>query len=315
MNHYELLLGLRAIQSLSASAAYAISFGVVADVCVPSERGRMLGPVSIALNLGACIGPVLGNGKKRASLQKWERTWLRIVMWLTTFDLPGKPGRRAPGTDQGLSEGGLEKEETSASPKLLSRLQVGNPLTCLGIIFHLDTFFVLWMHGSFYTVDFSLVAALPDIYKQIYHFNELQIGLRFERVSGQARPSPRQRLAVARFHVRPHWIRLGCTLSCPRINLADMQFMQGFWGTCFYTIYNTFLVDVFPQSPSTAAAASITRCAIAAAGVAVLQPQLDATGRGWYFTVLGLWSGSFGGAVLWCIKKEQRDGLEKAATG
>jgi len=75
--------------------------------------------------------------------------------------------------------------------------------------------------------------------------------------------------------------------------LLILQFMQGFWGTCFYTAYNTLLVDVFPESPSTAAAAaSITRCAMAAAGVAVLQPLLDAAGRGWFFTVLGLWSGS-----------------------
>jgi len=81
--------------------------------------------------------------------------------------------------------------------------------------------------------------------------------------------------------------------------------MQGFWGTCFYTAYNTLLVDVFPESPSTAAAAaSITRCAMAAAGVAVLQPLLDAAGRGWFFTVLGLWSGSFGVVAVWYIKNK-----------
>lgn len=31
-------------------------------MCVPSERGSMIGPVSIALNLGACIGPVIVGG-------------------------------------------------------------------------------------------------------------------------------------------------------------------------------------------------------------------------------------------------------------
>ncbi|KAJ3580319.1 hypothetical protein NPX13_g234 [Xylaria arbuscula] len=58
---YAVLLIIRAIQSLGASAAYAISFGVVADLCPPSERGRMLGPISMALNLGACVGPVAGG--------------------------------------------------------------------------------------------------------------------------------------------------------------------------------------------------------------------------------------------------------------
>ncbi|KAI0427768.1 hypothetical protein F5Y09DRAFT_22237 [Xylaria sp. FL1042] len=58
---YAALLVLRAIQSLGASAAYAISFGVVADLCPPSERGCMLGPISMALNLRACVGPVAGG--------------------------------------------------------------------------------------------------------------------------------------------------------------------------------------------------------------------------------------------------------------
>jgi MFS family permease len=86
--------------------------------------------------------------------------------------------------------------------------------------------------------------------------------------------------------------------------LLVLQFVQGFWGTCFYTIYNTLLVDVFPESPSTAAAAaSITRCAMAAAGVAVLQPLLNALGRGWYFTILGIWSGLFGALAVWFIRR------------
>jgi MFS family permease len=86
--------------------------------------------------------------------------------------------------------------------------------------------------------------------------------------------------------------------------LLVLQFVQGFWGICFYTIYNTLLVDVFPESPSTAAAAaSITRCAMAAAGVAVLQPLLNALGRGWYFTILGIWSGLFGALAVWFIRR------------
>ncbi|KIY00052.1 uncharacterized protein Z520_04690 [Fonsecaea multimorphosa CBS 102226] len=382
-NHYGILLGLRAIQSLGASAAYAISFGVIAHVCVPSERGRMLGPVSMALNLGACIGPVVGgwvayssgsfawifwtlvivgglllflvgtflpetarslvgNGEKRAGLPVWEWTWLRIIMRLTSIYLPRKNPEHTRGAGRGSSRGQLDQEKPSTYPALLSRLQVGNPLTCLRIIFHLDTFFVLWMHGSFYTVDYSLVAAIPDIYKQIYHFNELQIGLTYlprgigiivggycigkvmdfnykatakkinwniDRVSGDDLGE----FPIERARARGSgWLLLVST--CGLIGygwavhyhvhvsvLLILQFMQGFWGTCFYTVYNTLLVDVFSQSPSTAAAAaSITRCAMAAAGVAVLQPLLDAAGRGWYFTVLGLWSGSFGGVALWC---------------
>lgn len=42
--NYVVLLVVRAFQSLGASAAYAIAFGVVADVCTQSERGRMRRP-------------------------------------------------------------------------------------------------------------------------------------------------------------------------------------------------------------------------------------------------------------------------------
>ena len=62
---------------------------------------------------------------------------------------------------------------------------------------------------------------------------------------------------------------------------------------------------MFPESPSTAAAAaSITRCAMSAAGVAVLQPLLVALGRGWYFTILGIWSGVFGCMAVFLIRSK-----------
>lgn len=55
------LASLRALQSLGASATYSIAFGVVADVCLPRDRGRILGPIGMALNLGTCIGPIIGG--------------------------------------------------------------------------------------------------------------------------------------------------------------------------------------------------------------------------------------------------------------
>ncbi|KAL8702140.1 MAG: hypothetical protein Q9224_000144 [Gallowayella concinna] len=58
---YAGLLVLRALQSLGASAVLAIAYGVVADLCVPSERGAMQGLVMGAANLAVCIGPVVGG--------------------------------------------------------------------------------------------------------------------------------------------------------------------------------------------------------------------------------------------------------------
>ncbi|OBT73583.1 hypothetical protein VF21_07668 [Pseudogymnoascus sp. 05NY08] len=58
---YSGLLVLRALQSLGASAVLSHSYGVVADVAKPSERGKMRGPIGAIGNLGVCIGPIVGD--------------------------------------------------------------------------------------------------------------------------------------------------------------------------------------------------------------------------------------------------------------
>jgi MFS family permease len=381
---YGALLALRALQSIGASAAFAVSYGVVADVCVPSARGRMLGPLSMALNLGACVGPVIGGGVAFTSgSSKWVfwalvivgAVLLMVVAWL----LP-ETARSVVGNGEGRKDSswwqeslwnlgrqrlgskseektrneiatheprfGIEDGHLASRPNFRRRFRIRSPLACLLIIFHYDTFLALWMHGSFYAVDYSMVAAIPDICKDIYHFNELQIGLSYlprgagiiiggycngrtmdynyrltakkigwtvDKVAGDnLRNFP---IEQARSR-GSYWLLLISTATLTGYGwavtehsnfsvLLVLQFIQGFWGTCIYTIYNTLLVDVSPESPSTAAAAaSITRCAMAAAGVAILQPLLDKLGRGWYFTILGIWSGVSGALAVWLIRRK-----------
>ncbi|PTB62268.1 hypothetical protein BBK36DRAFT_1145059 [Trichoderma citrinoviride] len=265
-NNYAVLLVLRAIQSLGASAAYAISFGIVADVCESSDRGRMLGPISMALNLGACVGPVVGG----------------VVAY------------------------------TSKS-YVSTMLKMANLLACLRIIFYRDTFLALWIHGSFYTVDYSFVAAVPDIYKDAYGYNDLQLGLTYlprgvgiivgsyctgkmmdanyravkratgrtddggSRITGDDLLTFPVELARTRFSLHLLVISTATIIGygwaverdAPAAVLLVLQFIQGFWGTAFYTTYGALVVDGFPERPGTAAAAtSLTRCAMAAAGVA-----------------------------------------------
>jgi MFS family permease len=372
------LLVLRAIQSLGASAAFAVSYGVVADVCVPSERGRMLGPVSMALNLGACVGPVVGgavawtsgnyewvfwtlvivgmtlwvfvglflpetaralvgSGSPEAERRWWEESWLIVVKrWL--FDRKEKAETKAR-SDENAGD-------VPARKPIREQWRFLNPLTCLRVMFHRDTVFVLWMQGSFYVVDYTVVAAMPDIFSNIYHFNELQVGLTYiprgigiiaggysagklmdynyktvarkigwkvDKVAGD----DLLHFPIERTRARGSYsllilstaVLLGYGWSVTKhAHLAIvlvLQFMQGFSGAVFYNIYNALLVDVFPESPSTAAAAaSIVRCAMAAAGVAILQPLLDALDRGWYFTILGIWSGSCGALAVLVIQKK-----------
>ena len=63
INHHSYvgLLVLRALQNFGASAVLAVAYGVIADICVPAERGSMQGPALGAANLAVCIGPILGG--------------------------------------------------------------------------------------------------------------------------------------------------------------------------------------------------------------------------------------------------------------
>jgi MFS family permease len=58
---YALLLVLRALQSLGASSVLSVCYGTISDICVPAQRGKMLGPMMVAGNVGTCIGPIVGG--------------------------------------------------------------------------------------------------------------------------------------------------------------------------------------------------------------------------------------------------------------
>lgn len=384
-NSYAVLIVLRALQSLGASAAFAVSYGVVADVCVPAERGKMVGPVSMALNLGTCVGPivggwvayrskeynwvfwflvivgaillvavavflpetarnVVGNGSVIAR-RWWERTW-GTFLW----DCSKRTLRREMRDEK--KEAGIksnrpdesEGENVSTAATRAKRLNMPNPLSSLRILFWKDAASILWLHGSFYMIDYSIQTSIPSSYKDIYDFNELQIGLSYlprgagiilgGYVNGKLmdrnykttakkigltididRGDDLDNFPIEKARTRGSWYLLG-TLTCALIGYGwaleqrshvniplVLQFIQGLLGTCIYTISNTLLVDVFPESPSTAAAAaSITRCALAAVGVAIVQPLVSALGRGWYFTTLGLVTGGAGSLAVWTIR-------------
>ncbi|KAL2016773.1 hypothetical protein VTK56DRAFT_2986 [Thermocarpiscus australiensis] len=77
-----------------------------------------------------------------------------------------------------------------------------------------------------------------------------------------------------------------------RVHPAVPLLLQACLGcrcTTLHQTYSALIVDVFPHAPGTAAASNnITRCALAAAAVAVLDPLVGALGYGWVFTLLGL---------------------------
>lgn len=68
-----------------------------------------------------------------------------------------------------------------------------------------------------------------------------------------------------------------------------LQFIVGFAVTGVFNVCNTYIVDVYPEdSASASASVSITRCLLAAGGVAVVEPLRRAVGPGWTFTIIAI---------------------------
>lgn len=56
-------------------------------------------------------------------------------------------------------------------------LRFPNPFDCIKLIFHKDVGLVLFCNALIYTVFYCVTASTATLFAQIYHFNELQIGL------------------------------------------------------------------------------------------------------------------------------------------
>ncbi|KAK7739974.1 hypothetical protein SLS53_005568 [Cytospora paraplurivora] len=68
-----------------------------------------------------------------------------------------------------------------------------------------------------------------------------------------------------------------------------LTFVMALFLTACYNSMNLLLVDLYPNSPSTASAANnLTRCLMAAGASAVIEPMIHAMGIGWAYTFVAL---------------------------
>lgn len=201
-NSYSVLLGLRALQSVGGSATPTIAYGIVADLAVTSERGRMLGPMLSFCNGISAVGPVIGGAVAQSTgAYKWVFLSLCIVglvcLVLVGFTLPetaravvGDGSAESPRLSKlWLTEDILMKYGT-ASDRVgrddAHRHKIPRPqwkpamlLESLHIIFYPDAAAVLWMIATSYCVYYTFQVAIPVIYEDVYGYNDLQIGLAF----------------------------------------------------------------------------------------------------------------------------------------
>ncbi|KAL4910709.1 major facilitator superfamily domain-containing protein [Aspergillus multicolor] len=323
---YAALAVLRGLQSIGGSA--------------------ILGLMLASTNLGPCVGPVVGSGAILASGDPLWCFWallifggssLMLIGWtlpetartvVGNGAVPAKSAWQAWGDilharKKHEASNGIDGIDGGTTGK--GKWVIPNPLSSVRIIFYRDTFLILWMAASPYTVWYCIQTSIPLTFgKDIYGYNDLIVGLCFlpgglgvilgGLIVGGLMDWNYKRTAENRIS------RLYTILSVSVIALIGYGWaverhthssipliLQAFIGakcTVVLQMFSALLVDIFPEHPGTAAAANnLTRCALSAAAVAVLQPLSDALGRSWLFTMLGLLDGGLGLLAVWVLRQ------------
>jgi multidrug resistance protein len=359
-NSYAALFVLRCLQSTGSSGAIALGYGVVADVSTSSERGKYMGIVGAGTMLGPALGPVIGG--ILAQFLGWRSIFWFLVIIAGCFVVPyaltvPETGRNVVGNGSIPPQGwnmtfiewyklrkqekagnnGLSRSETAEGRRLAQeelaksrKLRFPNPLKTLRIVVQKDMAVVLFYNALIYTAFYDITASMPVLFQEIYHFNDLQIGIcyipfgcgcalasfvngrmldrNYKKVARQVgftidrkRGDDLRYFPIERARLEIIWPILSLGLACvlcygwvleKNANLAAPLILQFLIGLCVngsFNILSTLVVDLYPQSPSTATAANnLVRCFMGAAGTGIINIMIDHMGRGWCFTFIAL---------------------------
>lgn len=379
---YAALVALRALQSIGGSATPPIAYGIVADVAVVSERGKMLGPMLSTCNAISAVGPVVAGA---VALRTSGYTWVFLTLLIVAVVCLLLVGFMLPETARNIVGNGMKpvhgvwrtwwsflrgKEQLCRSdrrandatemPVQVDGKPAWRPLSAfasLRIVLYPDAAAVLCMVASSYSVYYTFQVAIPVIFDEVYGYNELEIGL--ASLSGLAGMTiggiiagklvdrnyaktarkcntdiDRKRgddlkdfpIENARYRNCLYFISLEVALVVgygwvvqshvhPSVPLI-MQFFICAMSTLLSHTSSALLVDIFPAMSSSAyASGQITRCALSAVSAAVLQPLVDAVGRGWYFTIFALFVGFSGlGSIVTSRSKGMQWRQKRQAT-
>jgi multidrug resistance protein len=194
---YNALLILRMVQSLGASVSTSMGYAVIADVSAPSERGKMIAPVMLTVNLGPILAPVIGGPLCGRTNWRWIFRLLTILgaafLTVVILFLP-ETNRKIVGNGRiegrGINKPLLpflipkasqyeQRPKAAKNPGRLAKAKaiMPNPFKSVALVFQKDTFHVLYLAGSFYMMYYVSQASLPSLLKEVYGFDETKIGL------------------------------------------------------------------------------------------------------------------------------------------
>lgn len=202
------LMVLRCLQSAGSSGMIALASGVAADVATSGERGKYMGWVLSGAMVGPAIGPVIGG--LLAEFLGWRSIFWFLTILAGCFLVPfvvafPETGRNVVGNGSIPAQswnvslvdvvkkmqklGGLgpkeraqflqDEHDARATLSTKRRLRIPNPLNALSIICKPDAAVLLAFNSINFAAFYDISASLPYLLREIYGFNELEIGLCF----------------------------------------------------------------------------------------------------------------------------------------
>lgn len=187
--NYVALLVLRCLQSAGSSGTLALGFAVIADLAPRAERGKYMGYIGAAINLGPTLGPFLGGLLSQylgwASLfwflailtVAWLVPWILFVPE-TGRSVVGNGSFAPPRWNRTLMDCiRHRKGSQEMPPEQRPKLRIPNPLGTLVVTFEKEMGSILLIASMIYLCFILVAATLSTLFKEIYGYDDLQVGL------------------------------------------------------------------------------------------------------------------------------------------
>ncbi|KAI1452760.1 MFS general substrate transporter [Annulohypoxylon moriforme] len=195
--NYVALLVLRMVQSAGSSGTIALVYGVVADIAPSSERGKFMGIVGAGITIGPALGPIIGG--LLSQYLGWAAIFwflcILAVCWMIPYILAvPETGRKVVGNGSIPPQGWnmtlidyirfRRQPVNRPSNYVRQKLRFPNPLNTLAVLGNKDMALVLGYNACLY-MGFNLITAtLASQFADIYHYNDIQLGLCFLPLGG-----------------------------------------------------------------------------------------------------------------------------------
>ncbi|KAI0148299.1 MFS general substrate transporter [Hypoxylon sp. NC0597] len=188
--NYAALLVLRMLQSGGSSGTIALVYGVVADIAPSSERGKFMGIVGAGLTIGPAVGPIIGG--LLSQYLGWPSIFwflcILSVVWMVPYVLTvPETGRKVVGNGsippQGWNMTLIDYIRFRSQPRnrpsshVRQKLRLPNPFHTVAVLGNKDMAMILSYNACLYIGFMTITATLSSQFADIYHYDDIQLGL------------------------------------------------------------------------------------------------------------------------------------------